>query len=281
MPYDPGNPDAFRRILKRLSKELFLSSEKAINLVHADRKSSSQTGQFDLTRSALDRFKSNHPIRDVAGLRELWRVLESHEEYGHFFPREPDAQEMVPPEVALSSALKRFFTPPDGAPVRYKVDEIASIISGRFVMYRPNWRQGAGAGSMRASIVEIWTSNGILKISETQNFMDGTRWFEQKDTGLFFAFGEYLDFLMKETDKGTTIRLGVVDGMLPENGPQEVEWFHGVLYTASNLAIYPSAKFFCDRITEGSPVRVGIMKLGEIPSEEAKQYLSTPIKPYV
>lgn len=280
MPFDPDNPDVFREILRTIAGRLFLTSAKMIDLVHENRSGRKHEGRgpFDLTRSALDRFKQGQRIKNIRGLRELWMVLETHEDTTSFFPKSD--RPAISWDASLLSALPRFFAE-NGREPSYDLAVLGDRIAGSYVMYRPDWRPRIPSGLARASLVQIDHTGAGFSISETQDFPqtadEPADW--QHDVGVMASFARYIYFLMREEKSpGTAVKFGLVDALFPFNGSHHVNWFRGVLFVSSNLAIFPLAKFFCRRVSEANEVQGRVMRIADIEDGEAKAYLSEPFR---
>jgi hypothetical protein len=279
MPYDPGNPEAFRAILRQLSAQENLVSAAIIRLVENDLKDKPNRAPLNMTRSTLDRFKRGKAARHIPGLREIWRVLESHPNYGRYFPVSATPQTAAA-DATLVSALPRFFSANIQQP-SYDLSSIGDKIAGTYVMYRPDWRPRIPTGLARASIVKIAAAASGFSISETQNFPATAteRAYWQHDTGAMASFARFIYFLMKEEKApGTAVKFGLINTLFPNSGDSVVDWFRGIVFTASNLNIYPLAKFFCKRVDDEHAIQCRLMKMEEIPDEDAKMYLLPPLK---
>lgn len=86
-----------------------------------------------------------------------------------------------------------------------------------------------------------------------------------------FPYGKYIIYIMKGTE-GVSFKAGVINKYFPFAGDDKIEWFRGVLFVASQLALYPAMKFFCFGNT--NRLKTGILKLGDIDNEEVITYLS-------
>jgi hypothetical protein len=195
MPYDPQNPGAFRDILRRLADEQFLSSETIIHRVHGYRKAKNDKTLpfFDITRSALDRFKQGKRIKNVQGLQEIYQFLENDPSYSYAFktPRPP---------IDLGVALTQFFSE-GGQHLTYDLKVLGSKLVRAYTLYCPFWPPSALPGKARASLMEIARAGSEFKITETQNYGD----YQQHDSGALFSFGKFIYFLLKEDSPGTAV----------------------------------------------------------------------------
>jgi hypothetical protein len=275
MPYDSSKPDAFRKILAAVGAGENLASNSMIAMVHRERAKKKITTPFDLTRSALDRFRKNHRIKNIAGLRELYRVLESDPDCSRYFPVATSAP---PAEETFARVLTRFFA---GKQPSYDLATLGGLITGSYVMYRPNFRPPTPEGRARASLITIEAKESEVTIAETQNFPASgpEAAFYQHDTGAMGAFAKFIYFLMREDAPGTAVKFGLVNYLFPYSQNALVNSFHGVLFTSSNTAIFPLSKFFCRRLeTPDAKMDSGLIEIRKIKDREAREYLSTPLK---
>jgi hypothetical protein len=280
MPFDPNNQKEFREILNKLSEAHFLSSEMAINLVHGDRAGRGKDAQklptFDLNRTALDRFKKGNRIKNIAGLRELWRVLEAQEDYAYAFPKPGEMQAVTPPEEALASALNRFFSESIEAKPFFDVRKIRGRLAGKYCMYRPAWRLGVPAGLVMTSLVEIADTESGAAVSEVQNFPDVEPYGEyyQKDVGFIFTYGKWVFFLTGGSGGNTSLKLFAISEIMPGDETKRVTYFRGVIYATGHQALFPSAKFLCKRLNENQTVESKHIDPKDAPDREAVAYFT-------
>jgi hypothetical protein len=279
MPYNPAQPDVFRDILRRLSEEQFLSSQKIIDLVRESRRGKVGLAPFDMTRNGLDRFKKGERIRSVRGLQEIWLVLEAHPDYGHYFLSSPGEFRFTTADMLLPAALRHFFLA-NGSHSIYDLAEIGDGIIGSYIMYRPHWRPRIPFGLARSSFVRIWRENSSFNISETQDFAatDEEGAFVQHDVGAMASFGQFIYFLMKEEHApGTAVKFGFVDLLFPHSGASRADWLRGIVFTSSTMNVFPLGKFFCRRTKEASAPKSNLMKIEDIPDADARAYLMEPL----
>jgi hypothetical protein len=85
MPFEPGNPQKFRDILEKLRTSYGLSDKRAIKLMNEEHKRTPPRTPFTLTDNTLGRFRRGERIMGIAGLGQLWRVLENDPFYGQAF----------------------------------------------------------------------------------------------------------------------------------------------------------------------------------------------------
>jgi hypothetical protein len=281
MPYNPQDPDAFRQILKRLSKEQRLSSQMLINLVCADRATKLKQDQkalprFDISRNAVDRFKQGESIRNISGLREMYRVLESHDECSYCFP--PPLDQTLT-EMTFQHAFSRFFSG-GGQHSTYDLTVIGAKLIGTYIMYRPSWWPRSQPGFAQASLMEISATSGHFTISETQKFpaTKAAASYQQHDTGAIASFAKFIYFMMREDAPGTAVKFGLVTLVFPNNRDALVNIFRGILFTSSTSSIFPLSKFFCRRIEVSQTIDSCSIKITDIPDDEAKSYLSESLK---
>lgn len=145
-------------------------------------------------------------------------------------------------------------------------------------MYRQDFMEIAQKlkprGKIRASIIEICSGiDASVNISETHDFRktdDEPRYYNHT-VGVMFPYGKYIIYIMKGTE-GVSFKAGVINKYFPFAGDDKIEWFRGVLFVASQLALYPAMKFFFLRNT--NRLKTGILKLGDIDNEEVITYLS-------
>jgi hypothetical protein len=281
MPYDSSKAAEFRTILKTLSEEAFLSSDKALDLVHADRRKQhggAALAPLDLSRSAIDRFKSGGRIKSNGGLRELWRVLESHPDYAYAFSKPATVPMTVSPEEAMASALTRYFSESSESKPLYNVGKVRRRLAGRYILYRPAWRLGVPPQMFMTSFIEIVDTDIAHCVFYEQDFPEDDKYgaYYQKDAGFIFTFGNSIYVLAKQIGEGTTVRLMVANTVERTEGKENrkwVEYFFGLMYTASYLRLYPSVKFFCQRIRANENAKSEYMLLENIPNAAAIAYL--------
>jgi hypothetical protein len=267
MPYDPQNPEAFRNILKQLTKDHFLSSQTIIDLVLRHRKDTAHLPPFDMTRSTLDRCKQGERIKNIRGLQEIYQFLENDPSYSYCF-RAPA------PPINLGVALTQFFSA-GHQPATYDLSALGDKLVGPYTLYCPFWPPSAPPGSARISLMEITRLNSEFSITETQRYAE----FQQHDTGALCSFAKFIYFLMREDAPGTAVKFGLINTVFPHSGGA-VEWFRGVLFTSSNLAIFPLSPFFCRRRKHDSKsVDSTPIKIEDIPDEQARLYLREALKP--
>lgn len=274
MPFDPSKPAAFREILKKIK----LGDQAVIDLVHRDRKKSNiNSPEFKLSRATLNRFKNDIDIGNINGLRELWRVLEKDENYGHLFPQPQAINTSPTPDEALAIALNRHFS--EAPETFFKIDILRKKLAGKYTLYRPAWRRGVPSELFMTSLVEIEDKKSSTSISEIQNFTEKERYGEyyQKDAGFLFSYGRWGYFLTGGTGGNTSLKLGAINDIMPGDGTMPAKYFCGLLYTTGHQGFFPGVKFFCKRMTSTEAFESKHLKLTEIHDEDAHAYLSKPI----
>jgi len=161
---------------------------------------------------------------------------------------------LLSPEAELSSGLIRFYSQDGETKPFHDVDDIRERLEGQFIMYRPifrpAWRLGVETGFILTSLIEIVNVAAAESIFETQNLPEvgPEAAYHQRDGGFLFTFGNFIYFLMKEKNKGTSVKLGVIEKFLQSGRAKNIGNFQGKLYVSSNSSRYPAAKFFCRRI---------------------------------
>jgi hypothetical protein len=161
------------------------------------------------------------------------------------------------PEAELSSGLIRFYSQGSETKPFHDVDDIRERLEGQFIMYRPiyrpAWRLGVETGFILTSLIEIVNVTGAESIFETQNLPEvgPEAPYHQRDGGFLFTFGNFIYFLTKEKNKGTSVKLGVIEKFLQSGLSKNIGNFQGRLYVSSNTSRYPAAKFFCRRVVGG------------------------------
>jgi hypothetical protein len=88
---------------------------------------------------------------------------------------------------------------------------------------------------------------------------------------------KFIYFLMRE-DAGTAVKFGLVTSVFPNSRHSTVNWFRGILWTSSNLSIFPLSKFFCRRIDAPEGAKSSLIKSADIPDKDAKGYLREPLQ---
>jgi hypothetical protein len=154
----------------------------------------------------------------------------------------------------LSSGLIRFYSQDGETKPFHDVDDIRERLEGQFIMYRPiyrpAWRLGVETGFILTSLIEIANVADAESIFETQNLPEvgPEAAYHQRDGGFLFTFGNFIYFLTKEKNNGTSVKLGVIEKFLQSGRARTIGNFQGKLYVSSSSSRYPAAKFFCRRV---------------------------------
>jgi hypothetical protein len=274
MSLDPTQLDAFRKALHTLWNEHNISSQKLLDLVAADRQQK-KLPALAIARATLDRFKANKEIRKPDELEDIQTFLTSHRRYGYLFRTAAGATADIPPEVGFARALSGFFMDKS---TTHHFENLRAQSPGNYVMYRPCWRASPSDGLLQTSRVEIEDAPHGLKIAEIQDFPPGNNWeYYQRDEGFMFPFCNYIYFVIKETDGApdqSSVKFGVINWLIwPAR--RNIQSFRGVLYAASNLGIYPAAKFYCRRVQQETKSEV--IRIADVHDIEIRNYLTEPI----
>jgi hypothetical protein len=280
-PFNPEKDiESLRQALRKLQTRTGLSSERLMYKI--ENKIGKRLG---MSRDTLERFiKGSGRTRKFEDLPIIWSFLQSDDDYrvildsitGDLFSPVHE----VTPEVALSKALNRFFVPPENRTNSFTLEFIRKRFVGQYVMfrqnlYKPNMRRilpnMRRTKEIRASLIDISSTKNesIVTIIEKQDFPSTN--FYQLNSGVMFTYGEYIMYLMTGVDVVSS-KTGVVHDFYPRAGDKTVDWFKGVLFVASDLAIFPAVKCFCLRNTK--QLRTGIISMDDIDEPEVLSYLS-------
>jgi hypothetical protein len=274
VPYDPGNPGEFAEILKKLAKR-GLSSDKAVELWRFRRPRTRAEGDLpipELTRATLNRFRNGDNVRATAALRQLWSILEAHDDYADVFPKVGEPAASLSPEVALAAALKNYFSEDTQAAVRLNLDVIQKRMRGIYTAYRPTWR--IPGGYIMTTRMELLDDSEGRSVFEFQNFAESDLYTAhvQKDAGFLFSFGKYTYFLMGGTGGDTTLKLWVVEVIEPNDQSVPVSYFFGTLYTVGPERPYAAVPFFCKRKTADSDIVCEYLDPGGIEDKQVRRH---------
>jgi hypothetical protein len=213
-------------------------------------------------------------VKDPNGLRVLWDVLESDGNFKYAFA---DAQKWTAPataEEAMSQGLEAYFS--------RSSHELADLVSlrrrmvGKYILYRPAWRDGAPTGAFQTSLMEIRDVISAANVFETQDFAetDILGGYYQKDEGFLFCYGLYTFFLTAGTARNPSLKLWVVTQAMPPGDDKPIRWFQGKLYATGRWNAYDSVKFACLRVTTTPDPISAHSQLDDIVDQNIKSALS-------
>lgn len=280
MPYDPlDDADALRLALKELRARERLSRKAIIQMFEQAYKARKtqfpQEDKMNFSEASLERFENGIAVGKSRELRFLWELLEQHPVYRKYLCNgKPLA---APTAIDFGAALAAFFTDPS---TEAKLATARINFPGEYVMIRRDYDvRDALPGGVRVSRMRITATPASLLVEERQDYQqrDDVAGHRQHDTGYLFAYGRYLQFLLKDLS-GSAVKLGVIKYHEPERDTA-VRFFEGVLYVASNRATFPRARFFCRRVgPNGDALPPGYAKLEDITDTVGKNYIAKDFK---
>lgn len=207
--------------------------------------------------------------------------------------RSSDAPHATQVSVSLANPLYTFVS----AMTRFFSEESKTISSsfpldgdlkfgdrliGDYAFYRPSWRPYVNSHryttEVMVSLLSVSKASGGYLMTEAQDFPQtgSSVRFQQNDRGCLIALGYYLYFLTKERE-GTAVKLGLIENLLADASVTPIDWFRGILYASSHLAVYPPAKFFCRRINDPATFVAGPIDLSQVPDPDVREYLHEPL----
>ena len=279
MPITRAELPMVRETLLRLTAEYGLSSTKLLDLFDKARSEHNQSVHI-ISRATLDRLKIGQEVNKIAELSALWDFLETHSDYSRVCREERErlrrassAGDAAPENRTFAGALRDFFPEREGT--SFPRRNIQRNFPGRYAMYRAPPRSNVG-GLVQSSLLEITTTIEGLSIMELQDFADPEYYYYQRDEGHIFPYGKYIYFVMKEVGSevdNSCVKMAVIKGFVAPRGL--VQTFYGILYTSSNLFVYPAAKFICRRADAN--VKSEVTELSRIPFSDVREYLMEPV----
>jgi hypothetical protein len=226
-------------------------------------------GEPAISVKTLDAFIRGRASKRPVAMAALFAWLRAHSVYSAYFPVAAAAEpSSVDPNV-FAGVLSRFFTDPGAANTFVSAEEIETVFSGQFMLYRTDWSRRF----FRVSKLDIWACDTAMRVTETQKFIDDNLPFDQVDEGVLWPYGRYAYFLTKETG-GTRVMLGIISESYPlPHQKQPVEGFRGVVSCSSRKGMHHNGLFFCRRSRSHDPADFGIIKPRDIKDESARGYL--------